>query len=223
MNKMMSHIVLNLNTIQSKMTTEKLLIVTKGRDFDAIKQLIAANQHCFGENYLQEALLKIAAVRTMPVTREIEWHFIGKIQPNKTRKIAENFSWVQSVDNSKIAERLNDQRPTQLPPLQICIQVNIDQDENKGGVDINETAELANFIATLPRLQLRGLMTIPKKHATLAEREQSYQQMKLVYDQLKKHYPSIDTLSMGMSDDFEVALQAGATLVRIGHSVFAEN
>ena len=217
-NAIMNNIISNLNAIRSKLGETKLLIVTKSRDINQIKTLIAAKQSCFGENYLQEALPKIAVL----ANEKLEWHFIGTIQPNKTRKIAEHFSWAESIDSAHIAQRLNDQRPENLPALQICIQVNIDQDENKSGVKVEELLELAKFIEKLSRLQLRGLMTIPKKHATLAERTQSYQQMKQTFEQLKNSGFALDTLSMGMSDDFELAIHAGATEVRIGQSIFNE-
>jgi pyridoxal phosphate enzyme (YggS family) len=218
-NAIMNNIISNLNAIQPKLGGAKLLIVTKRRDLDAIKTLVDAKQSVFGENYLQEALPKILAL----VNENIEWHFIGTIQPNKTRKIAEHFSWVESIDNAHVAQRLNDQRPKNLPTLQVCIQVNIDHDQNKGGVIIDQLFELATIIEKLPRLQLRGLMTIPKKHVTLAERAQSYQQMKEVFEQLKNKGFMLDTLSMGMSDDFELAIHAGATEVRIGQSIFEMN
>ena len=223
MNKLIS----NLNAIKQKIadaalksgraTDEtKLLIVTKSRDIAVIKQLIAAKEHSFGENYLQEALVKINALQD----EGIEWHFIGGIQLNKTRKIAENFSWVESVDSIQIAQRLSAQRPSHLPPLQVCIQVNIDADINKGGIALAELDALAAALVKLPQLQLRGLMTIPKKHVTLAERFQSYQRMQQAFEQLKWRYPGIDTLSMGMSEDFELAIAAGATEIRIGSAIF---
>ncbi|MSP52974.1 MAG: YggS family pyridoxal phosphate-dependent enzyme [Gammaproteobacteria bacterium] len=212
----MNNIISNLNAIKQKLGGVKLLIVTKSRDIATIKQLIAAKQFCFGENYLQEALPKFLAL----ADEKLEWHFIGAIQPNKTRKIAEHFSWVESIDNAHVAQRLNDQRPENLPALQVCLQVNIDNDQNKGGVAVDQLLELATVIEKLPRLQLRGLMTIPKKHATLDERKQSYQLMKQVFEQLKVKGFTLDTLSMGMSDDFELAISAGATEVRIGQSIF---
>lgn len=223
----MNDIVSNLNSIQQKiaealdkagrpLNTIKLLIVTKNRDLDSIKRLIAANQYGFGENYLQEALTKINALQDS----KIEWHFIGSIQMNKTRKIAENFSWVESIDSIPIAQRLSAQRPLHLPPLQVCIQINIDADTNKGGITLTELDALAAAIIKLPQLQLRGLMTIPQKHATLAERFESYQRMQQAFKQLKSRYPAIDTLSIGMSDDFELAIAAGATEIRIGSAIF---
>jgi pyridoxal phosphate enzyme (YggS family) len=209
-------IIYNLNAIKRKIGDTKLLIVTKTRDIGTITRLIAAKQRYFGENYLQEALPKIQALAEF----DLEWHFIGKLQPNKTRKIAENFSWVESIDSLQIAQRLNDQRPASLPALQVCIQVNIDNDQNKSGIEVEKLAELASVVKKLPRLQLRGLMTIPKKHATLTERTQSYQQMKRQFDSLNQQGFALDTLSMGMSDDFEVAIAAGATEVRIGQRIF---
>ena len=212
----MNNMIYNLDAIRKKRGSAKLLVVTKNRDIDTIMRLIAAKQHAFGENYLQEALPKIQAL----MDQFIEWHFIGKIQINKTRKIAENFSWVESVDSLQIAQLLNDQRPASLPTLQVCIQINIDHDQNKSGIDVEKLAELAAAIKKLPRLQLRGLMTILKKHATLAERRQSYLQMKQLFDQLNQQGFVIDILSMGMSDDFELAIESGATEVRIGQIIF---
>lgn len=223
----MNELISNLNAIKQKITASldeagrpadavKLLIVTKNRDIKAIEMLIAAKEHNLGENYLQEALMKINALQG----RGVQWHFIGSIQLNKTRKIAENFSWVESVDSIQIAQRLSAQRPLHLPPLQVCIQVNIDADPNKGGIALTELDALAAAMVNLPQLQLRGLMTIPKKHGTLAERFQSYQRMRQAFKQLKLRYPTVDTLSMGMSDDFQLAITAGATEVRIGSAIF---
>lgn len=188
----------------------KLLAVSKQQSLAKIVKLIAAGQVAFGENYVQEALPKITALESI---KSIEWHFIGAIQTNKTRSIANHFSWVHSVASENIARRLNDQRPSHLPPLQICIEINDSHDTNKSGISLSELPPLIAYIKTLRHLQLRGLMTMITK---------DYQQVGKVFRELHIENPAIDTLSMGMSQDFPQAIAAGATLVRIGTLLFGE-
>jgi len=196
----------------------QLLAVTKNQSLEKMQQAIAAGQRAFGENYLQEALLKIAALKNQPLA----WHFIGHIQSNKTQKISENFSWVHSVSEKKIAKRLNDQRPPALPPLNICIEVNISHEKTKSGIDVTEAAELAEYCLTLPRLKLRGLMTIPAPQQEFAAQRAAYHQLRILWQQLCDLGMALDTLSMGMSNDMEAAVAEGATIVRIGTSLFGK-
>ena len=193
----------------------KLLCVSKMASIDAIEKAIIAGQHCFAENYLQTALPKIQALRRY----DLEWHFIGRIQRNKTRKIAEQFTWVQSIDNAKIAKCLNKHRQHQ-PPLNVCIQVNIDAAPDKAGVALDQIKPLATFIEQLPKLHLRGLMTIPTKHAKLGDDRKSYHRLKNIYQELQQSGFNLDTLSMGMSADLEAAIAEGATMIRIGRAIF---
>lgn len=200
-----------------------LLAVSKGQSLDKIKQAIHAGQTSFGENYLQEALEKIQLL----ADKNIEWHFIGKIQSNKTKKIAEHFNWVQSLDDVRIAKRLNDQRPAHLPPLNVCIEVNISEQATKSGIQFAAMQPLAEYISTLPRLRLRGLMASPATHrassqATLTGSKHEFHQLFTAWQSLRKTFPSlmIDTLSMGMSDDFEAAIAEGATMIRLGTAIF---
>lgn len=194
----------------------KLLAVTKQQTIETIELAIQCGLRDFAENRVQDALIKIEALQHHHLT----WHFIGRIQENKTRKMAENFSWVHSLSDLKIAQRLNDQRPADLPPLNICIQVNIDEDANKSGIDIEQTLELANAIKQLPRLHLRGLMTILKQHQTPEQETESFQNLFNLYQQLNKQDLKLDTLSMGMSQDFTRATAAGSNCLRIGSALF---
>ena len=193
-----------------------LLAVAKTFPAEAVRQAHAAGQRDFGENYIQEAVDKMAALRGLPLV----WHCIGPIQSNKTRLVAEHFDWVHSVDRLKIAERLSAQRPEGLPPLNVCLQVNIDGGPTKSGVAPAEAAALARAVVALPRLRLRGLMTIPEPapdfEATLA----SHTLAKALFEQLKAEGLPLDTLSMGMSADLEPAIAAGSTLVRVGSAIF---
>ena len=186
-----------------------LLAVSKGQGLERIKEAIAAGQKAFGENYVQEAVQKM---QSLPA---LEWHLIGPLQSNKTRIAAERFDWVQTIASEKIARRLSEQRPAQLPPLNVLIQVNVSGEASKSGIALQETEQLARVIATLPRLRLRGLMAVPEPGADRSR----YQEVKELYDILKGEF-SFDTLSMGMSDDLDVALAEGATLVRIGTAIF---
>jgi pyridoxal phosphate enzyme (YggS family) len=179
---------------------------------------MACGQHTFGENYVKEALEKIAA---LPM-HGIEWHFIGPLQSNKTRAIAENFAWVHSVDRAKIAERLSTARPAHIAPLQICIQVNIGGEDTKSGVAPADAAALARVIAGLPRLKLRGLMAIPPPSSDFVQQRRHFAILRELKEQLAHEVVVLDTLSMGMSADLEAAVAEGATLVRIGTSIFGE-
>jgi PLP dependent protein len=200
-----------------KPNTVSLLIASKGRSIDQIASLYQAGQHRFGESYLQEALPKMAALP------QIEWHFIGPIQSNKTRKIAENFAWVHSVDNRKVVQRLNEQRPTDLQPLNICIEVNVGGEASKSGVDPADLLQFADYCSGLSHLKLRGLMCIPKMNADFAEQRKQFHQLFLLHQKLNNHGLNLDTLSMGMSADFEAAIAEGSTIVRIGTAIFYHN
>ena len=194
----------------------RLLAVSKTFSAESVREACRAGQLAFGENYLQEALEKIAALRDLP----LEWHFIGPIQSNKTRAIAENFAWVHSVDRLKLAERLSAQRPPQLPPLNVCLQVNVSGEDSKSGVAPQEVQQLAMEISKLPRLKLRGLMAIPAPATEEAAQRAPFAQMRVLLEQLNLQGMALDTLSMGMSHDYRAAIMEGATIVRIGTAIF---
>lgn len=193
-----------------------LLAVSKTRPASDIQQAIDANQLWFGENYLQDALAKIEALKVQAV----QWHFIGRIQSNKTRPIAENFDWVHSIDSVKHAQRLNDQRPNALPRLNICLQVNVDSEQTKGGFLPQTLEEAIKQITAMPRLALRGLMTIPAPADDFETQRQPFRQLRELRDRLATEAHPLETLSMGMSDDIEAAIMEGATIVRIGTAIF---
>lgn len=193
-----------------------LLAVSKAHPATAIRAAFAAGQNAFGENYLQEALDKQAELTDL----NIEWHFIGPIQSNKTQPIAQHFAWVHGVDRLKIAERLNVARPAHLPPLQICIQLNISGEASKSGVLPHEVHVLADTIAKLPRLRLRGLMAIPAPTTDIELQRRQFRMVRLAYESLRSRGLELDTLSMGMSEDFSSAIAEGATIVRIGSAIF---
>jgi pyridoxal phosphate enzyme (YggS family) len=199
-------------------TAVRLLAVSKTFDAAAVRELAACGQREFGENYVQEALDKQRALRDLPLV----WHFIGPIQSNKTRAIAENFSWVHSVDRLKIAVRLSAQRPAGLPPLQVCIELNVSGEANKGGVAAAELPALADALAALPGLQLRGVMAIPAPASDMAAQRAAFRQVRLAYEDLIARGHALDTLSMGMSADLEAAILEGATIVRVGTALFGE-
>ena len=186
-----------------------LLAVSKTHPAAKIAEALAAGQRAFGENYVQEALEK------MTTAPDSEWHLIGPLQSNKTRVVAERFQWVQTVDREKIAKRLSEQRPAALPPLNVLIQVNASGEKTKSGVALKDVHELATIVSSLPRLRLRGLMAIPEPGAP----RERYAEVRAVFDKLKGEF-GLDTLSMGMSDDLELAIAEGATMVRIGTAVF---
>ena len=195
-----------------------LLAVSKTFPAALVREAFHAGQRAFGESYVQEALGKIEALRDLP----LEWHFIGPIQSNKTRAIAENFAWVHGVDRLKIAERLSAQRPQNLPPLNVCIQVNVSGEDSKSGVAPDEVAGLAQAVARLPQLRLRGLMTIPAPVDGLVLQRKPFFRLRELLSQLNAHGMELDTLSMGMSHDFEAAVLEGATIVRIGAAIFGD-
>lgn len=196
----------------------RLLAVGKTFPAPAVRALADAGQRAFGENYVQEALEKQAALRDPA----LEWHFIGPIQSNKTRAISENFSWVHSVDRLKIAERLSGQRPAGLPPLQVCLEVNVSGEASKGGVTPAELPALAAAVARLPGLQLRGLMAIPAPTQDVAAQRAAFRRVRHAFDALRAQGFALDTLSMGMSADLEAAILEGATIVRVGTALFGE-
>jgi pyridoxal phosphate enzyme (YggS family) len=193
--------------------TVHLVAVSKTQPADAILQAYHAGQRLFGENYLQEALDKQQELTDLG---HLEWHFIGPIQSNKTRPIAEHFAWVHSVDRLKIAQRLNEQRPVNLPPLNICIQLNIDDEASKSGIALNELPELVQAIQTLPRLRLRGLMAIPSVNNSTEQQASAFRKLA----EAKARFEFMDCLSMGMSADLEIAIANGATHVRVGTDIF---
>jgi pyridoxal phosphate enzyme (YggS family) len=190
-----------------------LLAVSKTHPASRIMEAHAAGQHAFGENYVQEALEKMHA---LPLDEnELEWHLIGPLQSNKTRLAAERFQWIHTIDREKIARRLSEQRPAELPPLNVLIQINISAERTKSGVVIAEVAALARVIAPLPRLRLRGLMAMPEPGAPRSR----YAEVRAVFDELRREF-DVDTISMGMSDDLELAIAEGATMVRVGTAIF---
>ena len=205
-------------------TSVGLLAVSKTFEADAVREAALAGQRAFGENYIQEAVDKIAQVRGMADVPPLVWHCIGPIQSNKTRLVAEHFDWVHTVDRLKIAQRLSDQRPADLPPLQICLQVNVDGGETKSGCSPQEALALAQAIAALPRLQLRGVMSIPDPQPTPDAMLAVHQKVAAVFAQIRDSgmagLDAFDTLSLGMTDDLELAVQAGSTLVRVGSGIF---
>jgi pyridoxal phosphate enzyme (YggS family) len=194
----------------------ELLAVSKTFGTDAVRSAHAAGQRAFGENYVQEGVEKITALSGLPLV----WHFIGPIQSNKTRQIAEHFDWVHGIDRLKIAERLAAARPADLAPLQVCIQVNIGDETSKSGVAPGATLELARAVATLPRMKLRGLMTIPPACDDAGVQRGYFAQVRGLRDALAAAGLALDTLSMGMSADLEAAVTEGATMVRVGTAIF---
>ncbi|MBV7537879.1 YggS family pyridoxal phosphate-dependent enzyme [Duganella sp. sic0402] len=197
----------------------QLLAVSKTFGPEAVLEAVAAGQRAFGENYLQEGLDKIRAVQEAGAPA-LEWHFIGPIQSNKTRPIAENFAWVHTVEREKIAQRLSEQRPDGMPPLQICLQVNISGEASKSGAAPEEVAALAHKVAALPNLTLRGLMAIPEPAEAFAQQRAAFAQLRTIYEQLRADGLALDTLSMGMSADMRAAIFEGATMVRVGSAIF---
>lgn len=193
-----------------------LLAVSKTVSAAVMREAYSAGQKAFGENYVQEALDKMRELRDLP----LEWHFIGPIQSNKTRAIAESFSWVHSVDRLKIAERLSEQRPANFPPLNVCLQVNVSGEASKGGVAPAEAEPLAQAIAILPRLRLRGLMAIPAPADKLAVQRAAFTRMRELLMRMNSAGLKLDTLSMGMSHDLTAAILEGATIVRVGTAIF---
>ena len=198
----------------------RLLAVSKTFPAEAVLEAMAAGQRAFGENYLQEALDKIALVARAQPRAPVEWHFIGPIQSNKTRPIASSFQWVHTVERLKIAQRLSEQRPPELGPLNVCIQVNISGEASKSGAQEDEVPELARQVAQLPNLRLRGLMAIPEPQADAALQRQAFARLRALAERLRLEGLALDTLSMGMSGDMQAAIMEGATIVRIGSAIF---
>lgn len=223
----MNDIVANISIVQQRIHTAQknfsrlaqpimLLAVSKKQSLEKIQEAARAGLHAFGENYVQEALPKIKALP------HLEWHFIGRIQSNKCTAIAEHFSWVHSVSSAVVAQRLSHARPAEAAPLNVCIQVNLDHSLNKNGIDANKVLKLAQFITTLPKLRLRGLMTMPEPCDNFEEQRKPFRQLAQLLLELQKRGLSVDTLSMGMSQDCEAAIAEGSTLVRIGTAIFGE-
>ena len=206
----------------SKSTISLLLAVSKTFSAEAVIQAADAGQVAFGENYLQEALDKQQAVQTLRPDLALEWHFIGPIQSNKTRPLAEHFAWAHAVDREKIARRLSEQRPPDLPPLNICLQVNVSGEDSKSGVAPDEVLALAHVVATLPGLQLRGLMAIPEPADDIESQRKPFALLRALQQQLTDAGILTDTLSMGMSADMDAAIVEGATIVRIGTAIFGK-
>ncbi len=200
----------------------QLLAVSKTFGPEAVIAAAASGQLAFGENYLQEALDKMQVVRKQRPDMGLAWHFIGPIQSNKTRPIAEHFDWVHSVDREKIAQRLSDQRPDSLQPLNICLQVNVSGEASKSGVVPDQLLPLARAVVSMPRLRLRGLMTIPEPAEPCDAQRQPFRQLRELQAQLAAHGIVTDTLSMGMSADMEAAIAEGATIVRVGTAIFGK-
>jgi pyridoxal phosphate enzyme (YggS family) len=200
----------------------QLLAVSKTFPAQAVLDAMAAGQLAFGENYLQEALDKIASVVQAQPDAAVEWHFIGPIQSNKTRPIAASFAWVHTVERLKIAQRLSEQRPPELGPLNICLQVNISGEASKSGASPDDLPALAREVAQLPNLRLRGLMAIPEPTTDVAEQRAAFARVRVLFDALRAEGLEMDTLSMGMSGDLTPAIAEGATIVRVGSAIFGK-
>ncbi|MFY2737581.1 YggS family pyridoxal phosphate-dependent enzyme [Pseudocitrobacter faecalis] len=196
-----------------------LLAVSKTKPASAVEDAMAAGQRAFGENYVQEGVEKIRFFQDKGITT-LQWHFIGPLQSNKSRLVAEHFDWCHTVDRLKIATRLSEQRPAHLPPLNVLIQVNISDEQSKSGIEPEVIDALAAEVSALPNLCLRGLMAIPAPETEYEKQFAVAQQMAVAFARLKTHYSTVDTLSLGMSDDMEAAIAAGSTMVRIGTAIF---
>ena len=212
---------IQVNILEARLTANrddevKLLAVSKSQPADKLREAYVAGQRAFGENYVQEAIIKQTQLKDCA----IEWHFIGPMQSNKTQLIAQHFAWVHSVDRLKIAQRLNDARAQLLPPLNVCIQINSSDEESKSGVDIDSLAILAKEIGAMPHLKLRGLMAIPAPTKDLAKQRAQFKIVGTAFKALQQQGFELDTLSIGMSDDYVAAIQEGATIVRIGSAIF---
>lgn len=198
----------------------QLIAVSKTKSISAIKEAIEAGQRLFGENYVQEGIAKIEYFQRNQTNLELEWHFIGPLQSNKTKLVAENFSWVHTIERDKIAKRLNEQRPNHLPAMNVLIQINISNEVSKSGIVPDEMFNLAKIIQELPNLKLRGLMAIPAETSDLQQQIVTFKRMYDLYIQLQNRFENIDTLSMGMTHDMQAAITAGSTMVRIGTAIF---
>uniref|UniRef100_E1T7R0 Pyridoxal phosphate homeostasis protein n=1 Tax=Burkholderia sp. (strain CCGE1003) TaxID=640512 RepID=E1T7R0_BURSG len=225
----MPDLIHNLEAVQQRIATAAhvagrdarsiaLLAVSKTFPAEDVRAAHAAGQRAFGENYVQEALTKIEALGDLRTS--LEWHFIGPLQSNKTRPVAEHFDWVHSVDRLKIAQRLSEQRPEHLPPLNVCLQVNISGEASKSGVSAEEALQVAKEIAALPRLRLRGLMAIPEPAGNIDQQRVPHRRLRELFERLRDDGLPLDTLSMGMSSDLEAAVLEGATIVRVGTAIF---
>lgn len=206
--------------IKRPQSSVKLLAVSKTKPVADILMAYKAGQIAFGENYVQEGVEKIQHFESQDIT--LEWHFIGPLQSNKSRLVAEHFDWIQTLDRAKIADRLNEQRPAHKAPLNVLIQVNISDEESKSGIQPEEILSLAKHIENLPHLRLRGLMAIPAPTNDITEQENAFKKMEVLFEQLKQAFPTqqIDTLSMGMTDDMASAITCGSTMIRIGTAIF---
>lgn len=198
----------------------KLLAVSKTHSVDRLREAIAAGAHDFGENYVQEAMEKIALLA--PTAPNLTWHFIGPVQSNKTRDLAAHFQWVHSVDRLKIAQRLQDQRPVGSPALNICVQINLSNEQTKSGISLQESKDLCAAISSMDRLCLRGLMAIPAPCHDFEQQRAAFRPLAALFEELKQIYPTMDTLSMGMSDDYAAAIAEGSTMIRIGTGIFGK-
>ncbi|WP_116136653.1 YggS family pyridoxal phosphate-dependent enzyme [Trinickia diaoshuihuensis] len=227
----MSHIEENLRAVHARIERAaqaahrapdsiRLLAVSKTFPADDVRAAFGAGQRAFGENYVQESVSKIEALADLRAS--IEWHFIGPLQSNKTRPVAEQFDWVHSVDRLKIAQRLSEQRPAALPALNVCLQVNVSGEASKSGVEPAEALGLAREIAALPKLRLRGLMSIPEPAGDLQAQREPHRVLRTLFDTLRAEGLALDTLSMGMSSDLEAAVLEGATIVRVGTAIFGK-
>ena len=195
----------------------RLLAVSKTKPLTDLESAYAAGQRLFGENYVQEAVEKYQALSHLS---DIEWHFIGPIQSNKSRQIAETMDWVHTIDREKIARRLSEQRPTELPPLNVLIQVNISGETSKSGIELSDLEEVVALVKSLPNLSLRGLMAIPAPQTDMALQRQVYAPLQQAFLTLQKNDPMVDTLSIGMSGDLAAAIASGSTMVRVGTAIF---
>jgi pyridoxal phosphate enzyme (YggS family) len=214
--KVLQRIADSVNKYRESDTQIRLVAVSKTKPAEDVLAAHREGQRDFGENYVQEAIAKIQQL----YDQDLCWHYIGPIQSNKTAKIAEHFDWCQSVDRLKIAKRLSSQRPQGMPPLNVCIQVNISGEESKSGITISEIDDLAAAINELPNLTLRGLMAIPMKTKDESEQRQAFAKLRSAFNTLQDAYPQVDTLSMGMSGDMEAAIAEGSTMVRVGTDIF---
>lgn len=198
----------------------RLLAVSKTKPAEAVMAAHAAGQRCFGESYAQEAAIKIDALRQQPEYCDIEWHFIGPLQSNKSKLVAERFDWVQSVDRDKLIDRLNNQRPACMAPLNICLQINISGESSKSGTSEQEIFRLAELVSHSERLVLRGVMAIPEHTSDENVLATQMARMQALFTELARQYPTVDTLSMGMTEDLELAIAHGSTMVRVGTAIF---
>ena len=229
----MSSILINLQAVRQQIvqaaeladrpfTEITLLAVSKKFDAETVLEAARAGQLAFGENYVQEGVDKIARLAELAPELRLEWHFIGPLQSNKTRQIAEHFDWVHSVDRYKVAQRLSEQRPAGMAPLNICLQINSSGELSKSGASADAIVELARQVARLPNVRLRGLMTIPEPLTTMEQQRAAFVPVRLLLEELNRLGFELDTLSMGMSADLEAAILEGSTIVRVGTAIFGE-